>query len=289
MKNTLSSKELKVTVDTFGAEMHSVKKSGIEYIWQADPEFWGRHAPVLFPIVGKLKNGEYTYDDKTYTMGGHGFARDNEFQLVKHTGDELIYELKNSDETLEHYPFKFTFQVSYKLTANKIRVRYTVKNEDEKIMKFGVGAHPAFNVPLKNGEFENYSLTISPVEERTFIPLNGAAGTLKVSESETVADYKKHLTHELFAGDALVYSSSPKTEVTLANNLDEHSVKVSWENMPYFGLWSPYPKEAGFVCIEPWYGLADDDATDGDLSTKFGINSLEAGKEFNCEFTIEFN
>jgi galactose mutarotase-like enzyme len=291
MKTILENEFLTVAVDTFGAEMHSVQKDGIEYLWQADKSFWARHAPVLFPIVGKLKDGQYCYDDTIYEMSGHGFARDNEFQLVKSDNDELVYELRESDESLKHYPFKFIFRVSYKLTDNKIRVRYDVKNEDEKFMSFGVGAHPAFNVPLENGSFEDYTLTISPDEKRTYIPLDVARGTLKLSQTSEVEVQDLPLTRELFAKDALVYTSSVSKEmsVALTNSLDNRSVTVTWKDMPYFGLWSLYPADAPFVCIEPWCGIADDQETDGDLTTKFGINELAPEGHFSCEYVIEIN
>ena len=287
MKNTLRNSQLTVVIDSFGAELNSIKSNDIEYLWQADQNFWARHAPVLFPIVGKLKNGEYHYREETYKMGGHGFARDSEFKLVKEDDDELIYELCQSEESLLHYPFKFTFRVFYTLNANKIKIRYEVKNDDEKFLNFGVGAHPAFNVPLKNGSFEDYTLTISPNEKRIFIPLNPASGTLKLDEKSEVDVSELPLTHQLFDQDALVYTSSDEMKVSLTNDLDEHSVTVTWKNMPYFGLWSPYPAEAPFVCIEPWCGIADDENTDGDLTTKFGINELAPEGKFSCEYIIE--
>lgn len=287
MKNTLQNGQLTVVIDSFGAELNSIKSNDIEYLWQADQNFWARHAPVLFPIVGKLKNGEYHYGEETYKMGGHGFARDSEFKLVKEDDDELIYELSQSEESLLHYPFKFTFRVSYTLNENKIKIRYEVKNDDEKFLNFGVGAHPAFNVPLKNGSFEDYTLTISPNEKRTFIPLNPASGTLKLDEKSEVDVSEFPLTHQLFDQDALVYTSSDEMKVSLTNRLDEHGVTVTWENMPYFGLWSPYPAEAAFVCIEPWCGIADDENTDGDFTTKFGINELAPEGKFSCEYIIE--
>lgn len=291
MKTVLKNSQLEVAIDTFGAEMHSIQKDGIEYLWQADAKFWGRHAPVLFPIVGKLKNGTYNYDGKAYKMGGHGFARDNEFELVSADENQVRFELRQSDETLAHYPFKFTFNVSYELNGNKIKVRYEVSNEDEKEMKFGVGAHPAFNVPLIEGKgsFEDYKLTISPAEKRTFIPLDPPSGTLKVAEKKEVEVAELPLTRELFEQDALVYSSSEAMKVSLTNSQDAHSVSLSWQNMPYFGLWSPYPAEAPFVCIEPWCGLADDAATSGDLASKFGINTLAPKAKFACEYEIEIN
>ncbi len=289
MENILQNDFLKIAVDSFGAEMHSVVKDDIEYLWQADSKFWARHAPVLFPIVGKLKNGTYQYNDETYKMGGHGFARDSEFQLVHADKDELIYELRESAESLSQYPFKFTFKLSYKLTDNKIRVHYEVKNEDDKFMSFGVGAHPAFNVPLEQGKFEDYKLTVSPSEHRQFIPLNPATGTIKLGSAIDAEVHELPLTRELFEQDALVYSSSDEMRISLTSSLDARSVVVSWKNMPYFGLWSPYPAEAPFVCIEPWCGIADDENTDGDLTTKFGINELAPEGHFVCEYTIEIN
>jgi galactose mutarotase-like enzyme len=258
-------------------------------LWQADSKFWGRHAPVLFPIVGKLKNGEYHYNNETYKMGGHGFARDNEFKLIHADKNELVYELRESAESLNQYPFKFSFKVSYQLTNNKIRVRYEVKNEDEKFMSFGVGAHPAFNVPLEQGTFEDYKLTLFPTEHRQFIPLNPPTGTIKLDSTIDAEVNELPLTHALFEQDALVYSSSDEMKICLTNSLDARSVVVSWKNMPYFGLWSPYPAEAPFVCIEPWCGIADDENTDGDLTTKFGINELAPEGQFACEYTIEIN
>jgi galactose mutarotase-like enzyme len=291
LKNTLENQQLQITVDSHGAELHHIVKGGVEYLWQADKAYWARHAPVLFPIVGKLKNGSYHIgeDETEYKMGGHGFARDNEFELIRAEEDELVYELTQNEDTLNKYPYYFSFKITYKLIGNKVRVRYHVKNEDEKIMYFGVGAHPAFNVPLAQGSYEDYTLTINPLEDRTFIPLDPPTGLLSMDDKEEVQVHSIPLTHDLFKNDALVYTSSPETEVTLTNSLDDRSVSVTWKDMPFFGLWSPYPAEAPFVCIEPWCGVTDDDGTDGDISTKFGINELEPEGRFECEFTIEIN
>jgi galactose mutarotase-like enzyme len=291
MENTLKNDQLEIRVDTFGAELHSIRKDGVEYLWQADETFWARHAPVLFPIVGKLKNGHYhiSEDSTNYKMGGHGFARDNDFTLIKADRNDLVYELASDDATHRSYPYEFDFKVSYHLKDNKIRVRYLVENNDEETMYFGLGAHPAFNVPLKQGTFEDYKLTISPAETRTFIPLDPSSGLIYLDKRQEITPQELSLTRELFKEDALVYTSSPEMEVALTNSHDSRSVKVHWKNMPYFGLWSPYPAEAPFVCIEPWCGIADEDNSDGDLTTKFGINELEPGESFACEYTIEIN
>lgn len=162
-------------------------------------------------------------------MGGHGFARDNDFELIKKSADELVFELRDNEDSLNHYPFHFVFRVSYKLVDNKIRVRYEVKNEDEKFMSFGVGAHPAFNVPLKNGTFEDYQLTISPDEKRTFIPLDPPSGTLKLDERVESQVSQLPLTRALFDKDALVYTSSKEMKVSLTNKLDDHGVSLTWK------------------------------------------------------------
>ncbi|GFH40932.1 aldose 1-epimerase family protein [Pseudolactococcus insecticola] len=285
----LSNDSLTLAIDTFGAELHSIKKDNVEYLWQGNPEFWGRQAPVLFPIVGKLKNGTYTLDKKSYQLSGHGFARDNEFELIDSDKDELVYELKDSKETKRVYPYDFRLRVSYKLTKNRLSVKWEVKNQDDKDLYFGIGAHPAFNVPLENGSFEDYKLTISPAQKREFIPLDAAAGTIKLDEKHTVTASEFPLTRELFKDDALIFETPGATQVTLSNSVNSRSVKISWENMPFVGLWSPYPREAPFVCIEPWCGIADDENTDGELSTKFGINTLAPGKKFKAGYTIEIN
>ncbi|MEY8538098.1 aldose 1-epimerase family protein [Lactococcus muris] len=289
MKHTLKNDTLTVEVNAFGAELNSVKKDGIEYLWQADADFWGRHAPVLFPIVGKLKEGQYIYEDKVYAMSGHGFARDSVFTLVKEEEDELIYELVSTAETLASYPFEFSFKVVYKLMDNQIRVRYQVENKDHKQMIFGLGAHPAFNVPIEKGTFEDYKLTVFPSEKRTFIPLDLPTGMLKREEQAEVEVSELPLKHELFAKDALVYTSSDEMSVALTNSLDKRSVKVTWKEMPFFGLWSPYPAEASFVCIEPWAGIADEVATSGQLTEKFGMNQLDPQEEFSCTYIVEIN
>lgn len=291
MKIQLKNDQLEVSFDSLGAELQSIKKDGLEYLWQADKAFWARHAPILFPIVGKLKNGHYHVgeDETSYEMGGHGFARDSEFALIHEDHNDLAFELSSNETTKVNYPFDFDLKVSYHLKENQLKIRYQVENNDEKTMYFGVGAHPAFNVPIDKGSFEDYMLTIFPLEERIFIPLDAPSGMIQLDGRKEVQVHQLPLQRELFKGDALVYSSSPEMEVTLTNHLDSHSVKMSWEGMPYFGLWSPYPAEAPFVCIEPWCGIADDGNTDGDLTNKFGINSLEPAETFSCEYTIEIN
>ena len=233
-----------------------------------------------------MKNGSYTYDNETFKLGGHGFARDQVFKLLESEADEAIFELRTSRETRAVYPFDFRLRITYKLIGNRLTVKWEVKNLDDQEMYFGIGAHPAFNVPLENGTFEDYRLTISPAKSRQYIPLNPATGVLDLSQKHAVDQNDFTLTRELFKDDALVFETPEATEVCLSSTINDRSVKISWEDMPFVGLWSPYPAEAPFVCIEPWCGIADDQNTDGDLTTKFGINTLAHGKKFKASYTI---
>lgn len=285
----ISNDVLSIVIQDFGAELHSIQKDNVEYLWQGDPDFWARQAPVLFPIVGKLKNGSYTYDNETFKLGGHGFARDQVFELLESEEDAVVFELRANRETREVYPFEFRLRITYKLVGNQLTVQWKVKNLDDQEMYFGIGAHPAFNVPLENGKFEDYRLTITPAHPRQYIPLNPATGVLDLSQKHVVDQTEFALTRELFKDDALVFETPEATEVCLSSTVNDRSVKISWENMPFVGLWSPYPAEAPFVCIEPWCGIADDQNTDGDLTTKFGINALAHGKKFKASYTITIN
>ncbi|MCJ1977640.1 aldose 1-epimerase family protein [Pseudolactococcus paracarnosus] len=285
----ISNDQLHIEIDAFGAELQSIRKDGLEYLWQGNPEFWGRKSPVLFPIVGKLKHGRYVYDDAIFKMSGHGFARDKAFNLIDENDESVVYELRSDKETKIVYPFEFRLRITYRLNGNQLSVNWEVKNLDEIEMFFGIGAHPAFNVPLGTGKFEDYSLGISPEKNRQLIPLNVEQGTIELNKKQVVEGHTFNLSRELFKGDALVFETPEATEVVLSNSVNERSVKVSWEHMPFVGLWSPYPSEAPFVCIEPWCGIADDDNTDGDLTTKFGINMLSPGKKFKAGYTITIN
>ena len=154
MDSTIKNNIIEVVISDHGAEVQSVKgaHTGEEYMWQADPEFWGRHAPVLFPIVGRLKNDEYKYQGKTYHMGQHGFARDCDFEVENHTQESITFLLKDNEKTREMYPFKFEFRVNYNLMNNLLEENFSVVNKSDETMIVGVGGHTGFNFPVNNGE-----------------------------------------------------------------------------------------------------------------------------------------
>jgi len=214
---TLQNDILKVKVNSFGAELCSVisNENSIEYIWQANENVWARYAPNLFPIVGKLKEGKFLYQSKSYSLPQHGFARDNEFVCVEQSMDSLVFELNSSSDTLINYPFDFKFQIKYRLLQNKIEVSYSVFNMDSKEMCFSVGAHPAFNCPLLTDEtFDDYELYFTDKSSLVINTLNDGLITSNTNRIE-LQNSKLPITKELFHNDALVFMNSQIDEVSL--------------------------------------------------------------------------
>lgn len=283
----IENKFLTATFAEQGAELISLKskENGIEYIWQADPEYWGRHAPVLFPIVGRLKEDTYSYQGKEYHLPQHGFARDSLFEVIEQGAESVSFSLKATKETKKNYPFDFELVITYTLEEQNLTVHYQVENIGQEDLYFSVGGHPAFNVPLESGlSFSDYYLSYSPQKSRTQIPLSGPYADM---ENKTLAqtNISLDLTHDLFHKDALIYETKGVNTFTIESDESEHSVSLTTE-MPYVGIWSPTPKEAPFVCIEPWCGIADTTTATGNLVDKVGINHLTPSELFKAHYVI---
>ncbi|WP_379946810.1 aldose 1-epimerase family protein [Enterococcus devriesei] len=287
----LENDELKVEVLNKGAEIKSIrsKKDGTEYIWQADGKFWSRHAPILFPIVGKLKDDRYSLNDQTYPMSQHGFARDRVFSVSQQETDSLSLTLKDDVASLDIYPFSFELTIEYKLIENSLIVRYLVKNRDEnKTMYFAIGAHPGFNLPLDNQTtFEDYYLEFSPKQTRKFIPVTEEV-LLKTDQLSETSENKYPMTRDLFDKGVLIWETPGNTRVELKSKKTSKAVVFDYGNMPYLGLWSPYPQDAPFVCIEPWCGVADSYDSNGKYDEKLGINRLAPKDEFKSCYQMTF-
>ena len=292
MDYTIKNNIIEVVISDHGAEVKSVKgaHTGEEYMWQADPEIWGRHAPVLFPIVGRLKNDEYKYQGKTYHMGQHGFARDCDFEVENHTQESITFLLKDNEKTREMYPFKFEFRVNYNLMNNLLEENFSVVNKSDETMIFGVGGHPGFNLPVNNGEEkEDYYFDMHPSIARVKIPLKGAYLDWN-NRSLASTDSFIGLSDELFKDDALIYElHGHDNKVSLRTDKSKFHINVWTRNAPYVGIWSQYPNTANYVCIEPWWGIADREDADGELEHKYGMNHLEPGKEYQAGFSITYH
>lgn len=280
MLHYLENDFLKIAVDTHGAELSSIfnKKANKEMLWQGDPEFWGRRSPVLFPVVGKYKNCKTKYQDKEYSLGQHGFARDSEFTLVEKCDNKLSFEFASNNETLPKYPFAFRLTCLFELKNERIIVGWKVENTDNQKIYFSIGAHPAFYC-------EKSKTVLSMNADNIEYNLINADG-LYTSEKYDVE--KSFVLHDsIFDNDALIIENSGVTEVTL---IDKGKPFLTMKfDAPLFGIWSPAKKNAPFVCIEPWFGRCDAEDFDGDITEREWSNSLDIGEKWYKEYEIIIN
>ena len=288
MNYEIKNEYIKAKIKSFGAELNSLQKidDSLEYIWQGDKEFWARHSPILFPIVGRLKNDSYTYQNQKYNMTQHGFARDKEFEVIKNEADFMEFRLKSDEKTLEIYPFSFELYLSYKLEKNSLIVSYKVINKSDDKMLFSIGAHPAFNWTLKEDEKkEDYFLEFENIKQTKRYFLNDK-GLVYDSVDLKIIDNKIALNEELFKNDALVFEDLNIKTLTLKNSINENYIKLNFENFPYLGIWSK-PSGAPFICIEPWFGVADSFDSSKNLEDKKGIITLLKDEIFSSFYSIE--
>ena len=281
MNTTISNKILSASIKHAGAELFSlIDNQNKEYIWNGNPNFWPKHSPVLFPIVGSLKNDTYTFNQKEYYLSRHGFARDMEFQLTEKTESSATFSLAYNEETLQKYPFKFELQIIYKLEENKLNIGYKVINKEEKELPFSIGAHPAFALPE---EFSNYNIQFEKEEKPEYYLLeNGLISNKK--ETLATSNNTVFLNYKLFENDALVFKTLQSNSLTILENSKPY-IKVDFEDFPNLGIWTK--ENAPFICIEPWFGYSDTLEKSGDLFNKEGIIVLEAKQTFSASFNIE--
>ena len=277
MLHYLENDFLKISVDTHGAELSSIwnKKENKEMLWQGNPEFWGRRSPVLFPLVGKYKDGKTTYNGQEYALGQHGFARDSEFSLIEETENKLSFELTSNEETLTKYPFNFRLVCSFELKDNRILVGWYVQNTDDKTIYFSIGAHPAFYC-------KKSKTVLSMNKENLEYSLVNSDGLYTPEKYDVESSFVLH--DSIFDKDALIIENSNVTEVSLIDNGKNYlTMKFS---APLFGIWSPTKKNAPFVCIVPWYGRCDGADFNGDITEREWGNSLSVGETWYKEYEI---
>jgi len=284
----LENAQLGICVDSFGAELKSLKKlaSNIEYMWDANPQYWKRTSPVLFPIVGSLNNGCYRYDGKEYPMSQHGFARDMEFSLLRQTENELLFGLQSNAETKAKYPFDFSLELGYKLCENQLVISWNVLNCDNKEMYFSIGGHPAFLCPIEGKGAQTECKLLFDAKEKITSAIIGDGGTLSQRTKEIpLKDGVMDITADLFDEDALIIEHNQAHKVSLCDKEGQPYLTVSFD-APLFGVWSPAKKNAPFICIEPWYGRCDSADFQGDLSERAWGNRLAPSEAFYAEYTV---
>ena len=280
---TIRNDRLTLAADTLGAQMQSITSyKGTEYLWNGDERYWKGRAPVLFPFVARLKDKTYTVNGSTYQMKIHGFASACEFEVAEQTESRVTFVLRDNEVTRAQYPFAFLFKVRYALKENTVEVTYTVDNPEDEMLHFGLGGHPGFNVPLKEGtSFEDYYLRFSQPCEPDRVGFSSeilVSGTDKRYELEDGQIIR--LRHDLFDHDAIVLKNMAKS-VTIASDKTKRYVTVSYPQMPYVGFWHAERKDAPYVCVEPWVslpardGVIEDFACKGDLIHLPGHGSYE--------------
>ena len=278
---TIKNGNLSATIAAKGAELISFKKGDREYMWDADPAFWGRTSPVLFPVVGSLKNKQFTDGGEVYPMGQHGFARDTEFQLICLNDISACFRLKWNEDTLKIFPYKFMLDITYRLTQNSLKVTWNVINQDtKKNLHFSIGAHPAFLCAQ-----EGYAFKIYDASNLSYKKLN-SDGTLNPKAYDLqLSGGILPITQALFAEDALIFEDSNVKRIALLDKDEKEYLSVEFE-APLFGLWSPAGKNAPFVCIEPWYGRCDSQDFAGEWKDREYSNHLEGGECFTASYSI---
>ncbi|MFV5684269.1 aldose 1-epimerase family protein [Flavobacterium sp. GB2R13] len=277
IKNTF----LTATINNFGAELCSLKNNfNKEYIWEGDLDFWGKHSPILFPIVGTLKNNSFDYDHKKYHLSRHGFAREMEFELIEKKENSATFSIQSSEETLKVYPFEFELQIIYTLEKNNLSIAYKVINKGNSQIPFSIGAHPAFALP---GNFDNYYIQFEKEEPLQYYLLENDLISNETKKLET-HEGQIPLTYQLFENDALIFKTLESKSLTILEN-KKPFLKVNFEDFPSLGIWTKM--NASFLCIEPWFGYSDTDENSGNIFEKEGIQILNENEIFDSEFSIE--
>ena len=288
MLHVLENEWIKTEISVHGAELQSIfhKQIQLEYLWQGDSSYWPRRAPILFPIVGKLKENIFNYQDKTYSLPQHGFARDKKFEVIHKTTNKIIFRLQSTEETLKQYPFHFILDIGYSISESQVIISYTVQNsEKNKDLIFSIGAHPGFLCPLKAHEqFNDYYLEFDKEESLERVLLEGG---LRSSAMEAIQISEKILPlhQDLFeVKDAIVLKGMKSDRISLKSKNHGNGLHFNFKGYPWFGIWS---KPGPFICLEPWMGVADDVLSNQDFTEKEGIQRLAAGKHVSYSYSIE--
>ena len=289
MIHTLENDQLRVKIADHGAELSEIydKVNDRQVLWNADPAHWNRHAPVLFPNVGRYYENHCLIDGKSYTSGQHGFARDMEFTCTDETATSVTHLLEATEETLKSWPYIFQLYITHTLNERDLTVSWKVVNKDQKTMYFTIGGHPAFNVPVLPDTVQSqYHLTFNGEEKLTYCLINMDYGTAIPDKTYTLHlnNNSCPITEHMFDNDALIFDNGQIKKVGIALPDGTPYVELSCDGFPNFGIWSAVG--APFVCLEPWMGRCDNTGYASELSNKPDINVLEASETFNQSYVI---
>lgn len=280
---------LNAAFNLHGAELSSVKYNGKEYMWQANPAFWNRHSPILFPTVGSLIDNTYYVDGQPYHLPQHGFGRNSKFVLVEHTETSAKFLLESNEETLKVYPFPFKLYISYILSERTIQVIYEVENPSQEDILFGIGGHPGFNCPLDpaNEVFEDYVIDFHDGDDQKELYQLEGVYLAKGKYTLPLNEGKLNLKYALFENDALIIDSKSPCKVTVKSKKSGAGFSMEYGEFRWLGIWTK-GEGAGFLCLEPWNGIADQLGHNQNFEDKLGINRLASGGTYRASYGIEF-
>lgn len=278
-----------IQVSTHGAELQSLVANGREYMWQGDPIYWGRRAPILFPIVGRLANDTLRIDGSEYNMKQHGFARDTEF--IYSDGKYVLVE-----DDRDNYPYAYELSVNYIAEGNTLNCNLEVKNRGSNTLHFQIGAHPAFLLPEYNEAdkihgyiqcFDADNNIVSPLlfhrlEDGLRVPYGTPKALLNGKQFLA-------LTNTTFADGAILIEAKQVAKVALFDKQGNRVLTVLCSQAEAFGIWAPNKHCCPFVCIEPWNGIAEKLGFKGDISERDCIHSLEPNKKYNFKYSISID
>jgi len=280
MNVTLSNNTISATIKSLGAELLSLEKDNQNYIWDIDEQYWNKTSPILFPIVGRLKNDTYTLNEKEFTLPRHGFARDYEFEVLKQTEDSVTFKLSANEETIKAYPFDFDFLYHYNLNGNVLEITFEIINKNNVEMPFSIGAHPAFKL---ESPIENYSLQFEKEDifKSYHLTNENFDGSFSIVENK---NGKIRLNDVLFENDALVFKNLESNYLLLVHH-NKPVLKFHFNDFPFLGIWKKI--KAPFLCLEPWQGLADHTNHNGHFLEKKGVIILQPNSSKKLGYKIE--
>lgn len=289
MLHTLENDTIKITADTRGGELHSItgKQAGTEFLWNGDPAYWKYRAPILFPIVGKVIDGQYRVGGKTYELPQHGLARISEFTLAEKTADSISFRLASSAASLKAYPFHFALTIAYTLGENTVTTALRVENPGGEAMPYSIGAHPAFLCPIDPADdITDCYLEFSEAETASVLPLTPRGYLSRetrpyLSSAKTLA-----LSGELFQHDAIIFERLASKTLAIKSKRSAKSLEISIADFPFLGIWAP-ADGAPFLCIEPWQGHSDFDGFTGEFKDKAGVVELSPGKSHVYRYQVK--
>lgn len=278
----------KVKIATLGAEIKSLYsfETEREYIWEGNREYWSRSSPVLFPLVGALRDNEFLFDGKKYTIPKHGFARDMLFDIIEVSSESTSFRLSSESLTMD-YPFDFEFIIKYTLIENMLICHYMVLNKSMGDMFFSIGAHPAFKFDFANGQ--NWTDYFVKFESDDYLQRQYLVNNLLADRTDVVAldSQKMSLIPNMFDEDAWVLQNLKSTKVILSNKQGDYNIEVTFKDFPYFGLWSM--PGSSFLCLEPWCGVNDSLSSSNNIKDKAGVIELAKDEIWNREWSVKIN